>query len=122
MAEMEVTYIQDGSRTTRSDLTLAEQTRRRLYLENEDDDSTESERIEDAEISEVRGCQKIGFIDFDAKEVEEIEDSRIPEPIAECVFLQGVSHAEQQENQVYVEFTDGESETFLGNLDRAYTY
>lgn len=122
MSEMEITYVQDGSRTTRSNLTLVEQTKRRLYLDNEDDDSTESERIEDAKISEVRGCQKIGFINFDPKEVEKIENSRIPEPVSECVFLQGVLHAEQQGDQVYVEFVDGESKTFSGNLDRAYTY
>lgn len=119
---MRVRYNKDGNRKEESDLTLAEQTKDKLYLDDEVGNDGKSREIRNAELEEVQGCENIGIIEFDSKEIESIEESRIPEPIDKCLYLQGVSYAEQQGSRVYVEFTDGHTTKLSGEFDRAYTY
>lgn len=117
---MRVIYNRNGTKKQKSDLTLAEQNENRLFLE--DEDTGNSETIINAKIEEVEECEQIGIIEFNQTQVEYIDNSRIPEPVDNCLFLQGVLTAEQRGNQVYVEFSDGEKTQLTGEFDRAYTY
>lgn len=129
MGDMFVQIKSDSGLTEESGLTLAEQTDARVYLQDEDKEDSTMKEIGNASIEEVRNCEKIGFINFDAEEVEEIDSEYIAEPMTESVYLGGfagnessVSVAEQRGGEVYVEFDDGHTLTITGELDRAYTY
>ena len=129
MGEMFVKVRSDGEVKEFEGLTLAEQTRERVYLENENQDDSEMEEFSDASLVEVRDCEKIGFIDFNPEEVENIDGDYIAEPTTESAYLGGlgvggssVTMAEQRGGEVYVEFTNGYTVNVSGELDRAYTY
>ena len=129
MSEMFVKIKLDGGVREFEGLTLAEQTRERVYLENENQNDSEMDEFSDASLVEVRNCEKIGFIDFNLEEVENIDGDYIAEPTTESAYLGGlgvggssVTMAQQRGGEVYMEFTNGHTVNVSGELDRAYTY
>lgn len=130
MGEMFVQVKSDSGSVEEEGLTLAEQTRQKVFLQDEDQLDREMREIEGASIQEVRSCEKIGFINFDKEEVDQIDSMYVDESTtAESAYLGGfagngnsISNASQRGGEVYVEFNDGHSVTVAGRLDRAYTY
>lgn len=104
---MDVTIEQNGSKEPVNDITLAEQTRGKVYTEDEDEPDNDSEEHMGASLVAAVDCVSAGYIDEDDGET----------------ILNGVTYIEQEDsNTVYVEFRNGKNKRFTGEFDRAYAY